>query len=654
MKQLACIRHAPFLVVIIAIIWISSAHSQTSDSTRTDSTRLRPDSLALRLREEVREERTRREEQSVKIPSASALHHDSTATWLQTAAAYLPQLGRARYPNGTDDMLWLHPLVNLEPWRRWPMRTTASIAGTEIGGFGSLYEQIPLDPFEHALEPNGATDLLSLPDMMAEGDQVFLSGMTEQFGANNLVNSVFTLDSGTLGNPQTTLLHDRGTLNYSYTRGRYHNRFRNGREISLGLGYRLSTDPETFGRYDQYQYAGSLKQPLARGWELTASGTLNDLEAPIYTQPELGAAVVRRELQQRQLHAALSRHTAKENRSTSRAILLDYSRQHSHADGVLSNRFDQWKYRFGYQQSHWFGRWGVQSSLGIQSDEYRSGVGVNQRTSYDARTTLIQKNTRSVFGMTASLVIPAGRNLLPAFSATYGISGDAWSIWWGLSYTSRAPSLHELFLPFRTGNAVPSLSVYTEQGKSDLRDEHRLSFSTTVTRRSEHSNLSLLFLSGVQSQEIGWSASLDSSSISFQPDNRNRRFIALGAVGDLRVFKGGLLFGSLGGWTSSDPERDRHPQFQATVGGDLEIPIRSRLITLRGSTEVRFVSEWTGLYGEPIGGTAESYSTLCLVMKSFEIHWIITNGLNSATALRDFAVQPERLDRIGLVWHFLD
>ena len=540
-----------------------------------------------------------------------------------------------------------------------PMRKTVQPFGLSGDRLSLLHDGWPIHPFEHIPEPDGMVDLNDMPSAL-DHDVFLLPGPVGRlFGGQHSVSTLLTRPKHPDSyEPESAFLVDKGSFAYSYARGRYSKRFVDGREINLSIGYRKADGAFPTFFENSYHYFGDVFYPVQEDYAFQITGHLYDREGRLAIRPDAGGALQARDRFDRSLRFALVRHN--DDHSHRYEIGYRHLRQASYLTQRYTANFDQTGHG-GYISREWIAG-SAMFKLLAEADylEYLSGainpLAIRRSGGVTASLATIGKTNRYTVQVSEHFVNDF--NSVSSATALLQRETEKLFVLMSVGYSERAPSLHELNLPYREAPIYGlSTSDYADHGNPELVKEKQLIGSLNIELGRPDNGISLLITGGKILDGIDWRHVHDGNTVVFSPVNSDIDFATVTGknairISDLLRFHGGASYHYLD-YAEFD-DKAYSPEYQFFSGLELHVFWPQKLIDLNAYGEIVYVGpydgyEKTGLGQEPVANVKLSFR-----MGSFRFHYIFRNVLSRVYEAREDFAFLGRYNSWGFTWTFLN
>ncbi|UCD63757.1 MAG: hypothetical protein JSW34_13625 [Candidatus Zixiibacteriota bacterium] len=644
-------------------VYVPPADTTFIDTVPPD-TLAEPDSLTA-ARQALLDFAKRREEfkqsEQPRVPALSLI--DSVSTYF--ASERLNQRSRvdASFYHDAGDYFRFDPSYFVIDYQSTPMRKTVQPFGLSSGRVNVIANRLPVEPFEHTVEPDGLVDFNDIPTALDSRVYVIPGPTGRLFGGKQVLATLVTLPEKTESTtPQSAFLVDQGSFEYNFVRGRFSKVFANRREIDLSIGYRNS-DGATLGTADDvYHYTGRFYWPMGQKWAFRASGRLYDREGLFAVQPNLAGSVLKRDRIDRSAEMAVQR--ADSAHTSTVEFGYRYLKQKSHIDGGYKGRFNI-NGDGVFLAREWISGSStiVRAELRGDMDEYIDGFDSFERSSGQISLRLVRLGSGWRLGGTAAAEYVEDRDWLPSVSVSAQKETGKALLLLSIGYASRAPSLHELHLRFQRTSVYDGVDLnYADQGNPDLKTERQLVASAVMELGSPDNNIRLSLTGGTIFDGIEWNSRRLTDSVGvpyrlFSPVNSDLDFINATVAHKLKL--GSLITLTSGGtYRRVDFEvfadKPYLPEYQLFSGAELHVYWPQKIMHLYVYGEVDYVGPYRGHDRTGLGERLVANLKLSFRIKAFRFHYVFQNLLATVFEPHEYISNPGRFSYFGLTWGFLD
>jgi hypothetical protein len=557
------------------------------------------------------------------------------------------------------DYLKFDPSAFVSDFEVTPMRKTVQPFGLLGDRLDVIHDGWPIRPFEHVPEPDGLIDLNDVPSAL-DDDVLFIPGAGGRLfgGGHSAATLVTRPDRPEDFTPRSAFIVDKGSFAYSYARGRYSKLFSGGRFIDFSLGYR-KTDGPRFGFIDDsYHYFGDIYFPVSEQNALLLTGHLYNRDGQLAIRPDAGGSLISRGGNNSSFRAGVVRH----NKSHTGRYELGYT--HARHSAFLGNPyrgdFDQTA-NGGYISSVWMaGHTLIRAEASADYTEYVFGVGneLKARTTgaVDGMVAFLSEGGRLAFQGGGEYV--EDFDFLPNASVVYTSESDKFFVFATAGYSERAPSLHELYLPFKELSLYNLSSTdYADQGNPDLKKEKHVIGSLDMEIGSRDTNLGFRVAGGKVYDGIDWQVEKSASQNRFTPQNGDIDFLSTSGHVSLRLadflrFRGGASWRKIEYELNENPAYS--PELQAFSGLELHVYWPQRLIHFFAYGEIVYTGEYDGYDKKGLGKDPILNVKLSFEISSFRFHYIFQNIVSREYEQREYFRRLGRYNYWGFVWNFLN
>lgn len=574
------------------------------------------------------------------------------------------QLGRSYYMTA-GDYFKFNPSFRVTRWQLTPDRTTVQPYGLTGDRLSYVNHGFTLHPFEHSVEPDGLMDIEDLPT--STDGAVFLmpgpSGML--FGGAQAISTLVTQPRTRESKKvRSGFLLDKGNYAFSHARGYYSNRFSDGRELDLGIDYRVADGALVVGTQknseDAYFYDGNLYLPFGTKVGLSIDGHLYSREGPLFVRPNGGGGRVNRDRFDRNFRATFS------IQNDSQTVRTDLGYRHLRQGSYLTSAY---RARFNYTghgvdlSRQWYSAESIrQISLAADVLEYDNAYQKYDRYSGDFSILFARPHQNLKWAVRAGTKYVEQFRAAPYGSLTLLSESERGMLQLAVGYAERVPTQHELYLPFQSSSLYGlAASAYADSGNADLKKERQLTASARIELGSARQPLALELVGGRIQNGIEWNRELISittnSAWLFSPVNTDISFATATLTKAIQV---GDLLHLIGGGSYHWIEyrrwkvRPYQPDYNLFGGAELHLYWQSKRIHFWAYGEVEYTGAYEGYGGDLLGEEPVFNGKLSFQMGNFRFRLVYQNALNRFYMNReDFGI-PGQVFTWGFDWNFLD
>jgi len=547
-----------------------------------------------------------------------------------------------------------------------PMRKTVKPYGLTGNHLGVLANDMPLQPFDHPVEPDGLLDMDDIPTALDNGIFLLPGALGTVFGSRHNAATLLTRPIRPIPREaHSALLVDKGGYGLSYARSRYSRGFTDGRAIDLGIAYRLG-DGYGFGYGDNsYAYDADFLLPLGDRLGVRATGHLYEREGYL--------AVVNRD-------ASVVTFTKRDRFDRTARVLVEsfgsdgksrtsfgytHLRQGSYlgpdrAGATYKGRFNVTGHGIVGSRQWLSGKSVVAISANANREEYDNGPGNYVRYLANASVVWALPFDTNQFTVTAGARSVERFGFMPSVAFIWKRESKR-RLWLGtIGYSEREPSLHELHLPMERAPVYGESDFgYAEQGNISLGRERQIVASLRAETGTTGNSIAASVVGGRIWNAIDWRPTLDPqfSTLVFSPLNDDMTFVTGTLTKDIQLgrllnFHGGASYHYLD--YASNRAKAYQPDYQAFGGAELHIFWKQKLIHLFAYGEAVYLGPFDGYRQTGLGQTVVFNTKLSFSMGSFRFHLVHENVLNTVYENREYGIMPGRTLFWGFVWNFLD
>ena len=589
---------------------------------------------------------------------ASVSFFDSVAVYYLTQRTNLrSQIDRSFY-HDAGDYFRSDPSFPLLESQVTPMRKTVSPFGLNLGRLNYLVDGRQFVPFEHMPEPDGLMDLDDFPTALDDQVHIVSGPAGQLFGGSDAIASIITVPAiPEESEPKTAFISDAGSFGYSYTRGRYSNRFKSGKRVDMSVGYRDADGSDNLRRDDSYQYYGDFMLPIGGKTAIHTMGHLYNRKGRFGIWQDLTGRSISRERFDRRVRAGMEFGNSD---GTSRTeIGYDHIRNGSYTDGSYKTRFNITSHG-GYLTREWIsGETVWQTELTGSGREYDYGKDQDRRYAgkLSLRRANLSNNARFAQYLSGEWVESFG--FLPAASLYFSKQNVDALFSLSIGYTERAPTQNELLKPSDT--VVSFFSIpYVDRGNDSLKKERQFIGSLSYDLGSERNAIRLALTGGRISNAVYWRNMIveaPGARTEFSPINTDVEFTDFSAsarlkLGNLMTLNGGGAIHVIDyAHTAQAPYT---PEYDFFSSGELHLFWRQKLLHFYAYGEVVYAGPYEGYSGLPMGEEPIINTKLSFRIKQFRFSYHFQNVLSTSYMSREWMLFPGRYTFYNVTWKFLD
>lgn len=605
-------------------------------------------------------ERLREYQQAVKdsaVPWLPISFHDSLAAYLLSERLNQRRWLKMAWYHDAGDYFRSDPAYLVTDYQSTPMRKTVQPFGLSGDRMNVITNAFSIRPFDHPLEPDGMFDFNDFPTAL-DNDVYLLPGPTGMlFGGERAVASLITRPHRETGyDPLIRFKVDKGNYAYSYARASYNKSFRSGRQIDMSIGYRKA-DGIGFNRYeDAYHYYGDFLSPLGGPYSVRLAGRLYDRGSPLILRPDNNGQAAIRDRVDRELKVTVNRLDPSQTKQTA------VSFTHLHQASRWSSRYLA-NYSYTGNGGEVSRQWATGESLWDLSagGDYLTYAPESlryYRTSGHLSLGLLKRGGKNIFSGRVAVVYDKDFKMLPSAVIMTTRESDNWFWTASVGYTERAPTLHELFKPYRMAQMYSNTTVdYADRGNPGLVSEKELVGNLMIEIGDTLSSARLSLTAGKIIDGINYRASQTINITEYSPSNADITFASISTNERLQF---GEYISLLGGGSYNYQKHNDidivpyAPRYQLFGGGELNVYWRQRALHFFAYGEVVYAGPYEGYYDTDLGRTAVLNAKLSFQMRSFRFFYVYQNPINIVDLPRDQFYGSGRYVYYGFTWDFLN
>ncbi|RKX25851.1 MAG: hypothetical protein DRP45_05010, partial [Candidatus Zixiibacteriota bacterium] len=538
-----------------------------------------------------------------------------------------------------------------------PMRKTVQPYGLSGDRLGFLIGGRSLSPFEHSIEPDGLCDLNDIPTALDHKVAILPGPVGMVLGGRHATATLLTQPGNPDSTPsQSAFVVDKGSFGYSYARGKYSKRFTGGREIDMSIGYRVAEGP-AWNRYDNaYHYTADLYFPAGQTMGFRANGWLYARGGPVQVRPDIGGDYINRNRIDRYVQLSWVAHDDDHQRK------YEFGYRHWHQGSTISRDYEAWLRTTEnelFLSREWIaGQVALKAEVSGDHFEYNNWHQVHTRLSGGSGFSLawLAKPWTAAIDLRQRYV--DGYKFLPSSSAMMSRESERLFFMLAVGYSERAPSLHELHLPYQAASIYNFSEVdYADGGYANLVSERQLIGSAEIKLGTIDNCLGVSVTGGRIKDGIDWYRELHGDTSIFSPINGD---IDFGTVtGRARIGLGDILHLNGGGsyhFLEYEHYEDKSfsPEYQCFSGLEMHVYWPQKLIHFYAYGEFVYTGPYHGYRQTNLGNVGLLNLKFSFRMGDFRFHWVIQNATSSVYSARDYIRFPGRYNYFGFTWDFLD
>jgi hypothetical protein len=637
------------------VIDSTSSDSITIDSTITDSM------ITLEEGEASFEEKYLEHQKNKRntIPTLSVF--DSLLTYFTSDRLNRKNDVELSLYHDAGDYFRFHPSFFVNEYQVTPMRKTIQPFGIGNSRLNFLFDGNQLQPFGHVPEPDGMVDINDIPTALDNEIYILPGPVGQIFGGSGSIASIVTRPKRPeTYSPESALLADKGGYAYNYVRGRYSKKYNDGRNTNALIEYHNGEGSTANRQSDQYQYYGDFSFPLNDNYGLKFWGHLNDRDGAIVTRPDLGGTVLDQDKFDRTIKLSIARDN--DERTTGYELGYQHIRQGSQLKGISDGSFNITGHG-GFLKREWIsGSKVLAVNIEGNSTEYDEGYNAFNRTNASSLLQIgwLKKTWRFAVSMGADWI--EDYDLLPNGALVLFRNGDNSTVMLSAGYSERAPSMHELHLPYQRSSLYGSgAEQYVEQGNSELKSEKQMTGSLIYEYGSLDNRIGITITGGSVKDGIDWYNELISDTSGtyrkFEPVNNDFSFVNVLLQPRMKLknyltYVGGVSFNKLD-YDAYDA-KPYNPEYQFASGLELHYYWAQKLMRLFAYGEIVYVGPYDGYEQEDLDQEIVANVKLSFAFKDYKMHFVFQNVLGTQYQSREYNTRPGRFFYYGFTWNFLN
>ena len=644
-------------VTLDTIITIDSTLTDsTIDSTVTDSLTEQEVGDTLSFEEKYLEHQKKKRNI---IPSLSVF--DSLLTYFTCDQQNIRSDVEMAFYHDAGDYFRFSPSFFVNEYQVTPMRKTVQPFGLGNNRLNLIFDGNQFQPFEHVPEPDGMVDINDIPTALDDDIYILLGPIGQLFGGSSSIASMVTRPKEPdTYKSESDLFADKGGLAYNFVRGRYSKKYHDGRNTNALIEYHNSEGLTLSRRSDQYQYYGDFSFPLNDNYGLKFWGHLNDRDGPLVTHPDLSGSAILRNKFDRTIKFSLTRDN--EKRSTGFELGYKHIRQGSYLTGISDGSFNITG-NGGFLKREWIsGNKVFAFSLDGNNIEYDQGYNKFYRTNATSLLQIGWLNKTWRFAMALGTDWVKDYDFLPNGTIVLFRNGEKSSFMLSAGYSERAPTMHELHLPYQRSSLYGSgVEQYVEQGNNNLKPEKQTTGNLTYNYSNTRIGFELSITGGAVKDGIDWNNELISDTTGtyrkFNPNNSDFSFVNVQfkprlKLKDFLTYVGGASYNYLD--YDSLENKPYTPEYQISFGMELHFYWSQKLMHLFAYGEIVYVGPYDGYDQEDLGQKMIANAKLSFSLMDYKMHFVFQNVLGIQYQSREYITYPGRFFYYGFTWNFLN
>ena len=630
--------------------------STFSDSTKSDSTSIPEMRDSLSFEEKYLEHQKKNRNT---IPRLSVF--DSLLTYFTSDFLNRRNDIDMSFYHDAGDYFKFAPSFFVNEYQNTPMRKTVQPFGLSSNRLNILFDGNRLQPFEHVPEPDGMVDINDIPTALDDEIYILPGPVGQLFGGSGSVASLITRPKEPKSySPESALLADKGGYAYNYVRGRYTKNYNDGRYTNALIEYHNSEGSALNRESDQYQYFGDFSFPLSDNYGIKFWGLLNDRKGPIVTHPDLGGSVIGRDKFDRTVRLSLTRDN--NDRTTGYEFGYKHVRQGSYLRGISDGRFDITAHGAFIKREWISGSKVIAFNIDGNYTEYAEGYSTFNRKEASTQIKIgwLKKTWR--FAATLGTDYVEDFKFLPNAALVFFRKGEKSAFLLSAGFSQRAPTMHELYLPYQKSSLYGSnAEKYVEQGNSLLNFENQTTASLSYDYGSQANNIGLSVTGGSVRGGIDWHNELINETTGsyrkFVPINHDFSFVNASITPRLKVNK---FISCIGAASYNYLDYDKYetkpysPEYQISSGLELNYYWTQKLMHLFAYGEIVYVGPYNGYDQLDLGQEMIANAKLSFSFGNYKMHFVFQNVLGTQYQSREYITNPGRLFYYGFTWNFLN
>jgi hypothetical protein len=646
-----------FVAALCALTYdaVAQMREAVGDTTRVADTARRIDTVPSPRVPSKLAERVAKSQRSSIMPQRPQFSFQDTlrARFCTPRYNQKPSVDRAFFRSAADYFRY-SPQFLVLPYRETPMRTTVAPFGLTNSRVNWVLSGNPVTLFEHVPEMDGMADAEDLPTTSDQSAYVLPGPVGMLFGGDQAIATLVTApESLSTTDARSTMFVDKGMDDYAMTRGRFAKLFSNGRRTDMSIAYRrVGAGYQTSD--DTYHYAGEVYAPIGNRWAANVEGWLYTRTGWLDVPNMLGGVQVGRYRFER--HATVSVIRSDSAHTACTEFRYEHARQGSHFGKEYGRKFDQTGHAAALNREWISGATYFRIRGRVNMLRYDDQLSKHDRTTSDLSVSAMR--TLGGFQTAAEVGSRYDKDFkaLPYAVATAIRERGKSLLHLSLGFVERAPTLHELYLPF-TQTDILSGGLYADSGNAGLDVERQLVGSAYGELGSRDNAIGIGVTGGRIENAVEWVRQTEPTVSTTSPVNVGRTFVGLSAttrfrIADVARFHAGAGYNHVD--RTDNRPRYYAPETQAFAGLELHWNWTQKLIHLRGYGELVYTGPYHGYVEQELGDHILANGTVSFQMGGFRFIYVFRNILGLAYNSRDYMPTYGRYVSYGFVWNFIN
>jgi hypothetical protein len=543
-------------------------------------------------------------------------------------------------------------VVDYEPSAK---RKLVYISGLPQAKIGAIHNGMNIEPFEHLVIPDGKIDFNDIPTALDDRVYILPGMIGTHFGSIHKITTLLTAPKKlTSFKPETSIMHDHGTLGYDFTRGKYSKLFSSGKEVDVSLEYR-NADGLFFNLDDSYQFTGQTVLPLNRTINITASGLFMKKESYLQLFDDFSTDVLIRKRIERLGKIAIEKQNS--THTVKHSLGHRYHKKNSELDSLYKSRIDIYKYDLFYNLEGVKNNTFYNFELDGSYEKFHEGFTKYTRYYSEFKVNLLRVISNLNWAITAGVSSVENYDVFPnlAMSIKHETSKNLFLLSVGVSH--RAPSLSELYLPERSSLSIVKGNTIVNLGNENLIKEKLISGSVLIELGSPEKNISLSSTGGAIKDAIEWRGIVSNDTSYYQPSNEdvdffNSKIELKSQLNKWLYFKAGSAYNFV---EYKTPKQNPYtPKYQIYTSAELNYYWKQKFLNLNSFGELVYSDEYVGRFGGEYGNKVIFNAKFSFQIKRFRFHYVFQNIAGTEYNSYEGITIPGRYSYYGITWNFID
>jgi hypothetical protein len=386
------------------------------------------------------------------------------------------------------------------------------------------------------------------------------------------------------------------------------------------------------------------------------NGRLYDRRGPYLVRPGLGGSGVNRDRFDRSADVLFLSHNVTHTRKNE----LGYShrRQASHSTGIYRATLNLTGHGLHLAREWAWSTTVLRASLKADYLKFDNWHEQHVRHSGTARLSIARLSRPTGVAIDLKQTYVEGYRWLPSAAAMLRRETEKSYLMLSGSYSERAPSLLEMYLPYQEADLYdPDDGRYADGGYTNLVSEKMLTGAVEIGLGPKGQGLMLSAVGGRIRDGIDWLRRYRESLEFYSPANGDIDFASVTGSARLELsdylrFKGGGSYHYIDYELVADPAYS--PEYQFFSGMELHLLWAQKLIDLWAYGEVVYASRYHGHVQWDMGERIITNVKLSFRMGHFRFHFVSQNALSMLHYPKDGWQNPGRYTTYGFTWDFID